>query len=312
MTFIDNLRRKWLVRSLEQQEKRTRSRLPAPLAAMPRWLLALCALVIIAVFYWGILGWVLEDKSTDLTLRPSVEQLPPGGSVTVGGLAALGMAELDRGGWTPNDGWLKPHGFREAMPALQTGIHDVLSGVSAVLGRSDDDDLMDAAEDYAVPPTRGVFHGDFPFIGASAGSHIEDASAAYARFNTRLTDGEAARPSGAVDARALITVIGAKLADDVRGFDAAMLANADADPLDYQQTRGRAYASAILLRGIQSDFEPVLRERELTGLMAEAIETLDRVSAADPLILTNGDRTEQAYLLRSAVSALARIRGGLA
>jgi hypothetical protein len=311
MAMFADLRRKWLAGSLERQEKTGRSRLPARVAGVPRWLLGLAALILFLIFYWGILGWILEDTSTDLTLRPSVDALPPGGSVTVGSLAALTEAELGRAGWSPNNSWLRPTAFQTEMPALQRGIYPVLAGVATVLGSSGDEYLMDVADDFSVGPDRDWLHGDFPFIGGSTEGHMRDAAEALTRYNSRLSEGDAERLTGANNARQLVTMIGGRLANDIRKFDAALRSDAGIAAVDYQEVRGKAYAAAILLRGVQSDFEPVLRDRELTSVLVEAIETLDRVASEDPMFLTDADRTEQAYLVRSAVSSLSRIRAGL-
>ncbi|MEO0499385.1 MAG: hypothetical protein AAF205_02365 [Pseudomonadota bacterium] len=318
MSFVADLRRRWHAARLERRAQ-PRKPLPGPLATLPRWAVAILGIALFAILYWGLLGAIMGTTQTDLALRPGPEALPPGGSVTVGTLAALGEAEVDRGAWTPNNLLLHPTSFRDDMPALQTGILTTMTAAGGALETLGDDDLMAAAEALDVDAARSFFHADFPFIGGSAGARILSASDHYEAFNTRLAAGEADRPGGAAVARRLVTAIGAPLVADARAFDRAILdrapdAGEDADgdmALSYQRVRGKAYAAALLLRGVQTDFEPVLRERGLSGTLIEALEALDRIAGADPVFIGDNDRTEQGYLTRSAVTTLSRLRTGL-
>ena len=312
MALIHDIRRRWRARSLERQEASGRS--SGTILGAPRWAAVLVGLAVFALLYWGLLGWLLSDTSADLSLRPDPGTLPPGGSVTAAYAATLTLAELDRGGWTPNDSVLAPTAALTEMPAFQTGVHSVLSAAVAALAEETGSDLLEAAaEDYAAPPTRGFFNGAFPFMGGSAGARYRDGAEALTAYNNALATSEVLRPSSPADARALVRGIASALRPTMNELDAVIRGEAqpvDADEL-HARARGQAYAAALLLRGVRSDFDSVLRERQLGSALAEAVEQLDRVAVDDPLMIGRDDLTSQGYFLRSAREALGRTFAGL-
>ncbi|MGB7405646.1 MAG: hypothetical protein WA906_08155 [Pacificimonas sp.] len=293
-----------------------RTQLRGPLGSLPRWALAILVLAALALIYWGIGGAIMSDTDADLSQRPSAEMLPPGGSVTVATLSTSTLSELDRGGWTPNATMLKPTGLLEEMPSFQRGVYALWAPTAGALAAlSGGDELTEAAELLSTRPGRGFLHAEFPFIGGSAGSRYRDAVTALDAANAEFA-AVGDRPfATAASARALVGAIGGQLTSAVRTLDRRIMA-ADAEPtedaLSYQEIRGLAYASTLLLRGIQADHDDVLRQRELSPDMVEAIEAFDRVASTDPWSVDDGDRTEQAYILRAGVAALARLRSGLA
>ncbi len=316
MSFFQNLRRKWHVAELERQAATQRSRLPGRLAGLPRWALALIVMLGFGILYYGPLGWALADTETDLTLRPPVEALPPGGSVTAATAATLMLNELDRGGWSPNDTIFKPTAFNSTMPALQIGVQDIVSAATEAMAtaRPGEDELVDAAEEFAIDPTRRTMRGSFPFFGASAGSRYRAGAEGLIALNDRMADGELDKLNRGATGRLLVSAIGGRLAESTRALDLLVRAESplDEDPaVRHARIRGQAYAATMLLRGVQADFDALLRDRQLGSAMVEAIEALDVVAGEDPYFVDDEDLTRQAYFLRTAVGALSRMRTGM-
>ena len=280
----------------------------------PRWALALVVLAIFALLYWGLLGWLLHDTTADLALRPDPADLPPGGSVTVAYLVTLTEAEVSRGGWTPNDSFLSPTAALDEMPAFQSGVHDVLAAAArAYAEESANDDLAEAAEDYAVPVTRGFFHANFPFIGGSAGARYKDGARTFRDFNAELADSERMRLTEPRQAASLMEAMAASMEETMSEIDRSIRSGeSDHSPaLLHARARGEAYAATLLLRGIRADFEPDLRDRQLGSTMVAAIEQFDRVASESPFSIGQSDVTNQGYFLRSGLEAMARMEARL-
>lgn len=281
----------------------------------PLWATVLVAIAILAVLYWGLLGWLFSDTSVDLSLRPTPEALPPGGSVTAAYAATLTEEQLGRGGWTPNDSILAPTALLNEMPAFQEGTISVVAAtVQALADITSNSDLADAAEDYAVEPARGFFNSSFPFIGGSAGAHYRSGAETLIAYNNELATSEREHPQGARQARALLEAVSDAMRPAMDEIDLRIRgeeSGASTAEL-HARVRGEAYAAALMLRGIRSDFDPVLREQQLGSAIVEAIEQLDRVAETDPLIVSESDLTSQGYFLRSAQESIARMSAGLA
>lgn len=280
----------------------------------PRWATALVALAIFAVLYWGVLGWIVHDTSADLTLRPAPEAYPPGGSATVAYAATIIDHEVDRGGFTPNDTFLAPTAGLNEMPAFQEGVIALVSRAVAAYSEAVNAELLaDAASDLAVEPTRGFFHGNFPFMGGSAGAHYRDAADALIAYNNTLATDQSVRPQGPAVPLAMVEALEAELAESSRLLDAHIRGGEAEVPAElvYQRVRGEAYVAALLLRGLRSEFEPVLRERQLGAAIIEATEQLDEIAETEPIFINAGDLTSQGYFLASAQNALGRLAAGL-
>lgn len=280
--------------------------------AMPRWALGILSIIAFACIYWGFIGALLSDTDADLTLRPSADMLPPGGSVAVALSARLIEDAVEDKGWTPNDSIFRPTAMLEDMPAFQSGQQAMLAAFVAALdaGAGGDPDLADAATALAVPPDRGWLHGEFPFIGASAESHYRDAVSALVRYNRALADSN----SSVGDARQLrlaIIAVERALADKATVVDKMVDDSGGDSDSQYQEVRGAAFAATMILRGLREDFDPLVRERQLGALWAESTEALDAVAAHDPFGVGRDDLVEQGYFLLRAGDALRALSAGV-
>jgi hypothetical protein len=288
------------------------SALPRRLAGLPRWSLWLIGLLMFAVIYWGIIGAILSDVRADLTQRPGLDLLPPGGSIAIATAALLIEDAVEEKGWTPNDSVLRPTALLEDMPAFQRGQHAVLAAFVVAMNEAADGDpeLADAAEAMRTPPDRGLLHGEFPFIGGSAEGRYRDAAEGLARFNRAL--GDARVPvGGARQLRLTVAAIDRALAERQLAID-AMVDGSTNRGVDakFQEVRGAAFAATMLLRGLRDDHGALIRERQLAGAWAEAIEALDAVATKSPFGVGRQDLVEQGYFLLRARDSLRVLAGG--
>lgn len=312
MAMLDTIRRR-LRPSAPTASKTTTGSRKTWLGA-PRWATALVILAILVVLYWGVLGWIMSDTSADLTLRPAPEAFPPGGSATIAYASTIIDHEVDRGGFTPNDTVLAPTAMLTEMPAFQVGAVEMAERAVAAYSEAASAELLaDAAADLSVDPRRGFFNGSFPFVGGSAGAHYRDAADALNDYNNQLATGQAVAAQGPQVPRAMVEAIQAQLAQSSRLLDSHIRGGETEMPreLAYQRVRGEAYVAALLLRGLRSEFEPTLRERQLGAAIVEATEQLDEISQTEPIFIGAGDLTSQGYFLASAQNALARLGAGL-
>lgn len=284
------------------------------LARLPRWGLLIVGIMLFAFVYWGIVGAVLSNTKADLTLRPSADMLPPGGSVAIATAARLIDDAINEKGWTPNDSLLRPTALLEDMPAFQRGQHDVLLAFAGALDQEIDGDpeLAAAAAALRTPPDRGMVHGGFPFIGGSAESNYTAAVEALTRYNRAIGDGGV--PFGnARQLRLVMIAIDRALARKAIAVD-EMVDDGSAGSADvqYHDVRGAAYAATMLMRGLREDFEPLVRERQLASSWAEVTEALDVVAVNEPFGVDRGDLVEQGYYLLRARGALRALSAGAA
>ena len=190
----------------------------------------------------------------------------------------------------------------------------VETAVGALSERENEQRLARAAESLSIDPARGVFHGSFPFIGASAGSYYHDAAEDLVAYNTALATGEIVRPDDAETALALVSAVRRSLEAGREGLDAPIRGEDGADEasISYEFIRGQAYAAGLLLRGVRSDFAPNLRERQLISAIVEAIESLDQIATERAAFVGRDDLTAQGYFLSRSIETLGRIETGLA
>ena len=313
MSFIDRLRGKAATAAETGTAGRAGivTRAAARLAALPRWAMGILAALVAAMLYWGIGGIVVSDTDGDVTRRPGLDLLPPGGSVGIATAAMLIEDALDKG-WTPDDSVLAPSALLEDMPAFQRGEHAVLVAFARALNAAadGDPDLADAADALGTAPDRGWLHGEFPFIGGSAEARYADAAEALTRYNRALADSGA--PVGG--ARRLALVLGAMdraLGQSQDGV-AAIVDRSGGGSVDaqYHQVRGAAFASTMLLRGLRDDHAAIIRDRELAGAWVEAIDALDAIAGQSPFGPGRTDLVEQGYFLFRAREQLRVLGGG--
>lgn len=317
MSLLDDLQRRWRAAWLEASTP------PVPGASrLARWRLSPAAsrigaaALLVFLIYYGLLGWAAHDINTDLGLRPDAASLPPSGSATVGLAARLLDRVVEEQGWTPNDPFFLPTAFLDNMPAFQRGMRDGVAAFAADLrdqlaaaGDPGASDLRVASEGLAVPAERWWLHASWPFVGGSAEAGLRDAVAALRRYNGEVAAG---RAGFARDDKALADHVG-ELADSLAASGGAIerrLTGRSDEGMDevYYTARGRAYAAALLMRGLRSDFGALLRARQLGTAWGEAEDAVDEVATHSVWHVGDGDLSRQGYrllLARDKLRALA-------
>lgn len=306
MSLIDDLQRRWRASRLEaaippvagaSQLNRLRS---SP--ALVR--IALATLLALAVYY-GPIGWAADDVDTDLSLRPDTASLPAGGSAAVGFAAQLLDREVEVHGWTPDDPFFYPTALLDDMPAFQRGIR---SGVAAfvvglrdrltALGEPGAANLGMASEGLLRPADQWWLHRSWPFIGDSAESGLRDAVASLRSYNAEVAARHARFDRDAGTLADCLDQLAANL-DTAGAATERQLAGKSDEGMDetYYAVRGRAYAAALLLRGLRSDFGMLLRARQLGVAWSEAMEAVDAVAVQDVWHVGDDDLTRQGYHL---------------
>jgi len=274
------------------------SRLRALLARIPRGTAAMVSALIAAaiLLYYGLGGWLASRTDTDPALRPRAELLPPGGSVALAMAGALMERELDRG-WTPNDSILSRTAFLENMPAYQAALRETVAGFVAadtVAGEPGP-----AAELLAVPSDRWWLQAGWPPVSGGAEASYRDAVARLAEQNAELKAGTLTLDRSPAHVAALLGALGAGIDAAAGVTDRAVRGRPlEGDPgadVQFFANRGRAYATAMLLRGMRDDHAALIRAAQLGAPWNAAIEALDEAAGLDPWQVGSDDLTRQGY-----------------
>lgn len=286
-------------------------RLPGPL----RWLLA--AAVAIG-FWYGVVGTWLAGVETDLSLRPSAEQLPPGGSVTLGMIAALLQQQVEGRAFTPNDPFFYPTGFTRRTPAFQTSVVETLAAsVDAMASGGGSDTMAKAAGELGVPPSLWWIRAGWPPVGRSAEQHFRSGRLAIEETNRNLAERQYGR--GAFVAtpadrdrmlKALLAGIEAETARGDKLIRNPGTTNVADVSVQIARARGTAYASAIVLRGVSEDNSAAIRASGRAARWGEALDALDSVAKFDPLVPRGEHLVRTGYSLLMAGNAIRAILEG--
>jgi Uncharacterized protein conserved in bacteria (DUF2333) len=329
MTWLDSLQLKWEAWRLRREADSLSGRTTqgtgpvAPQGSRRRfgWMLLPLGVLLILPLYYGIGGALTHKIDEALDFRPSPADLPAGGSVTVGMVAAVMAREIDYG-WTPNDPWFYPTAWLDNMPAFQRGLvsgsRQVVLEMRDHVGRTRGSGQTDASLELAYstlsyPPDYWWMGTQWPFLRASSETSYREAIDALRTYNDRLSRKDALfeRRSdslyAALDRVALGLGAASATLDKQVSTHSKGWFDSKADDRFYE-VKGQAYASYLILAGLREDYAVLLRQRELQNIWAEMMRSLQELIAIDPLYVSNGEPgglliknhlTEQGfYLLR--------------
>lgn len=288
--------------------RRGLARLPRPV----RWLLLVA--VLLGVWY-GAIGTSRAGVKVDLSLRPSAEQLPPGGSVTLGMTARLLEQQVEERAFTPNDQFFYPTGLTRRTPAFQAAVVETLaSAVDAMAAAGGSDTLASAAEGLNVPPSLWWVRASWPPVGRPAERHYREARLALQETNRNLADRQFEHGSFVASPRDRDAVLRALLADIeaeiARGDELVRNPRSTALPVQIARARGTAYAATIVLRGLSEDSAAAIRASGRAARWGEARDALDSVARLDPLVPRSEHLLRAGYSLLMAESAIRSILEG--
>jgi hypothetical protein len=270
------------------------------------WPWALVLIGLIALYYLGGMLW-LHTIDDDPEFHAGVEVLE-GGSRAVAMAADLIDREINTHRWVANDPFFMPGSLLDNMPQFQQGIVAALSRfaieLSDQIGRTRgssqvDVDLDTAAGLLKYPGTIWIFDFATSFAPtASSESQYRRAMRSLRAYNQRLADDQALFETRADNLQATLERFAADMGSSAAALDqhlerhAGWLPDFRADDLFYAN-KGRLYAYFLLLRELGRDFENVVRERQLTAVWQQMLESFRAAATLQPWVVVNGDPASQ-------------------
>ncbi len=284
----------------------------------------LIALVILVLLYYPIGMLVVHKVDDDIDFAPSAADTAEGGSMAVAYAAGLVDREVNQNNWTANDPFFQPGVMLDNMPNFQQGIMSALARFGFELtdqlgrtrGSSDaDPDLQRAAGLLQYPGNVWIWNPSVSLAPrASSESQYRDARERLLAYNARLAKGKANYDIRADNLLATIERFAADIGSSSALIDrhlneeAGSFFDAEADDIFYF-TKGKLYGYYMVLQGLGTDFEPIIKERNLQKPWNEMMESFRKAALLDPWVVMNGDpdaqfqpnhlATQGFYLLRA-------------
>jgi hypothetical protein len=272
----------------------------------PRWTrLAIPGLAAVALLLaLGLpVGMAVTHRiDDDLGFQAPVADLPPGGSRTVGMIAALVHRETDVNRWVANDPWFMPGHWLDNMPNFQQGMFAALARTTAELrdrlGRTrgtsqEDPDLREAAGLLQFPGDKWVIDlATSPWPQTTSEAQYRRARKALLAYNDRLSGGRAVLERRADNLLETLDRIALDLGASAAALDQRIAEHGGrvfdprADDVFYS-IKGQSYGYAIVLRALAEDFDALMRERGIATLWAQMLASLDHAARMDPLVVIN-------------------------
>lgn len=260
------------------------------------------ALAFGAALNWGVLGPLTHEIDDDPDFRAA--DVPAQASAAVATAAALIDREVNGHGWTPNDPLVAPSAVLDNMPNFQVGVMKAVARFSFELldqiartrsSSSADPDLERATGFLQFPPDIWVWEPSRSFLPTvPTEAQYREGLAALERYNARLADGAAVFERRADTLAGTLSRIAAELGSQTAQLERAQatgwwIFSSTADDVFYQN-KGMLYGYYVILAALGEDFAPTIRERNLTTVWEQTVESLRQGSQLAPLIVLNGDR----------------------
>ncbi len=250
------------------------------------WAIAATLLLIVVVYY--PVGMLVVNNIDDTDQFQSGAHELEGGSHSVAMAIALVDRETNQHQWVPSSPFFYPSALLVRMPAFQrgimTGIARFTIEMSDQIGRTRgssqaDPDLQKAAGLLNYSPYVWLFDFSTSWLPTtSSQTQYRAGLAALKNYNKRLSTGNAVFERRADN---LIETIN-RMANDLGAASAATAEriengsgfnfNTDADL--YYHTKGRMYATYLLMRELQRDFADIVKEKQLEAVWAQTMESL--------------------------------------
>ena len=268
------------------------------------------AIVLIAAYY--ILGSILMSKvDADLKFQLTADQIRPGQSRAAAMAAALIDREINKNGWVPDDPLYKPTILLDNMPNFQKGMLQGLQRFSIELtdqlGRSRgssevDADLEQAAGLLRYPPDRWLWNPKeswWLFTQTSEAAYRQ-ASKRLKAYNTRLGDGQAIYERRADNLRQTLERMGADLGSAGATIDQFVETRSGFpwdDKVDdlFYRTKGQLYVYYLILREIEVDFAPIIKDRNIGTEYDLMLKSLSEGIKLQPMVILNARPDAQIF-----------------
>ncbi|MEP2828587.1 DUF2333 family protein [Parvibaculum sp.] len=261
------------------------------------------AILIIILLYYPIGMFVVHKVDDDIDFAPSAADSVDGGSMAVAYAAGLIDREVNQNNWTANDPFFQPGVLLDNMPNFQQGMMSALARfgfeLTDQLGRTRgsseaDPDLQRAAGLLQYPGNVWIWNPSVSLAPrASSESQYRDARSRLLTYNARLAKGEANYDIRADNLLATIERFAADIGSSSALIDrhlaeqAGSFFDSDADDIFYF-TKGKLYGYYMVLQGLGTDFDPIIKERNLEKPWNEMMGSFRKAALLDPWVVTNG------------------------
>ena len=264
----------------------------------------LLAFVIVVLLYYPIGMLMVNAIDDDPNFAPAGQDAAkPGGSQVVAMMAALIDREVNTNSWVANDPFFQPGVMLDNMPNYQTGIMSALARFSFEMtdqvgrarGSSEaDPDLQKAAGLLQYPGDVWLWNPTVSLAPrASSESQYRSARKALLSYNTRLEAGNATFERRADNLMATIERIvsdlgsqSAVIDDEVRLHSSDFI-DMNADNVFYN-TKGKLYGYYLILKTLGEDFQPIIKEKNLTKNWDQMLDTFREAAELSPWVVVNG------------------------
>ncbi|MFL5336760.1 MAG: DUF2333 family protein [Geminicoccaceae bacterium] len=272
-----------------------------PISWLRRILIAFGGLLLLVVLYY--LGGVIWVHKIDDDPTFGAETVVPDSASRAVALAAdMIDREVNQNRWVANDPFFQPGYLLDNMPAYQTGMVSAIGRfttelrdrVARVRGSSAvDPDLESAAGRINYPGDEWIFEWSGTPVQPSSESQYRRGLDDLRRYNERLAQGKAVYERRADNLLATLD----RISNDLGGDSAALTQEVDegtsnfldfnADNLFYS-IKGKLYAYYLILRELEKDFAPVIKEKNLQASWAELLTSLRLGATLRPWVVSNG------------------------
>jgi hypothetical protein len=270
--------------------------LPFNVTLAQRFALILPALILL----YYLLGALLSHKiDADPRFDIPAEARLAGDSYAVGLAIGLLDREVNHNGWVANSPFYLPTALLHNMASFQTGIVESITSFAASLSAvlkthgANSDDLDATVDKLSKRPDVWSWDWSEPwgYLGNSE-SEYREGLLDLQGYNVALTDGSAILPK---DVLALALIL-RSFARELQKAAAALDQEAQARPMvlsrrlgdAFYRARGLAYCELVLLKGLKTDFAPLIAERGLGADLVRLDGALRRVALFSPLFVLNG------------------------
>jgi len=264
-----------------------------------KWVAGIIVLVLLAYYPIGMLVVHKIDDNPDFRAAT----VAPGGSQAAAVMAALIDREVNQNGWVSNDPFFLPGAALDNMPNYQQGMLQAMRRFALELqdqiGRSRasssiDPDLQKAVGLLNYSPTVWLWNLSVSLAPASSSeSQYRAAMRALQSYNDRLAKGQAVFEPRADNLMMTLDGIGKDLGDASSRDDDEIDQNSgnwldlNADDVFYKN-KGIAYAYAIILRDLGTDFKQIIQEKGADNVWQKMIASLNDAAALRPWVVVNG------------------------
>ncbi len=282
------------------------------------------AAVVGIIFLYFIVGMILIHKvDDDLNFAPNAQNLEKNGSRAVEVVAGLIDREINDNRWTSNDPFFMPAALLDNMPNYQQGIVSALARFTFELtdqiGRTrgssqTDTDLQQAAGLLQYSGTVWSWDPTVSLLPTAASEkQYEKARKSLVAYNKRLAEGNAVFEKRGDNLLATLDRIALDIGSSTAVIDnhiaehSGAYVDFQADDLFYG-FKGQAYAYYMILKALSTDFEGLIRDRELGNAWEKMLISFRSVVELDPYVISNAKNDGQLFPNHLAVQGFYLLR----